>query len=126
MSLTASVLKNNDLQKKAVMKEVNTIISRADSDIKIAHEQGKHNVLITVPVLFQIPYMSVRDAQRIIYYKILQSLLSREFDVKISIRSDVCLFDVTWISSEEQHEIDLQNALLAQYTKKDNSDLELK
>ncbi len=123
MSLTASVLKNNDIQKKAIMKEVNTIISRADSEIKIAHEQGKHNVIITVPIMFQIPYMAVRDSQRIIYYKILQSLLSREFDVKISIRDNICLFDVTWISKEEKHEIDLQNALLAKYTKTEEPEL---
>lgn len=116
MSLKANSLKSNESQRKAVAKEVNAILGHLDDELKVAHEQGKHKVSITVPITFSIPYMANKDAQRMIYYKVLTSLIDREFNVTIQLEDDATVFHVKWLSDEEEKDIDLQNALLAKHT----------
>lgn len=119
MSLNANVLKSNESQRKAIASEVNNILGRMDDDIKKAHEENKRSVSLTVPIVFSVPYMSNTDAQRVIYYKILISLIDRNFGVKISMGGQKTIFHVKWITEEELKEIEEQNALLAKYTIKD-------
>ena len=122
MSLKANALKNNEAQKKAVSKELNSILPRIDDEIKLAHEQGKDRAIISLPITFAIPYMKNKDAQRIIYYKILTSLLERDFkNIEIDLKKNATLFYVSWLTEEEQNELVLQHTLLAKHTKKDNS-----
>jgi hypothetical protein len=118
MSLKASALKSNEAQKKAIAKEAKSILGHIDDELKIAHDQGKHNVSITLPITFSIPYMSNKDAQRNIYHHVLISLLEREFNVKIALNETYTIFHITWLSDSEQKDIELQNALLAKYCSK--------
>ncbi len=118
MSLKASSLKHNDIQKRAIKKEVLSILANMDNDIKSAHEQGKnYEVVIRVPITFSIPHMQNKDAQRVIYYEILKSLLDREFIVELELNKDYTIFYITWMSSEEKLEIEMQNNTLAKYTR---------
>jgi hypothetical protein len=121
MSLKATSLKSNDSQKKNIKKEVNTILGHLDDELKLAHEQGKHSISLSLPITFAIPYMSNTDAQRAIYYKILVSLIDREFIPTIKLKKDSTIFHITWLSDEEHKEIDLQNTLLAKLTFRDVS-----
>lgn len=125
MSLRANVLKSNESQKKSISKEVKAILGQIDDELKAAHECGRHEIGISVPITFSIPYMSNADAQRIIYYKILASLLEREFNVEIDLRKNATFFQVTWLSNDELAEVELQNTLLAKHTKKDLSKIRL-
>lgn len=113
--IRADSLKSNEAQKRAIHKEATTILSHIDDELKTAHDQGKHGISLTVPITFSIPYMSNKDAQRAIYYKILTSLLDRQFEVKIELADSSSIFHITWISKEEAHDIELQNTLLAKY-----------
>lgn len=116
--LKAVNLKQNESQKKTIKKEIVTILNSMDTEIKLAHEQGRnYEVTITVPINFSIPYMQNKDAQRIIYYEILKSLLEREFIVEIDLQKNSTVFYITWVSSDEKHEIELQNTLLAKHTR---------
>ena len=126
MSIKASTLKSNESQKKAFAKEINAILGRIDDELKVGHEQGKHRILASLPITFSIPYMSNTDAQRIIYYKVLSSLIEREFNVEIELRKNSTVFDITWLSEDEFKETELQNAVLAKHTKKDLSKINLK
>lgn len=118
MSLKANALKSNDAQKKAVAKEVTSILAHIDDELKTVHEQGRHGVSLTVPIVFSIPYMSNADAQRYIYYKILTSLIDRDFHVKIELLDDKSIFHITWLSDDETKEIELQNAVIAKHSRK--------
>jgi hypothetical protein len=117
MSLKASVLKSNEAQKKAVMKEVTHILAHIDDELKAVHDQGRHGVSLTVPITFSIPYMSNADAQRSIYYKILMSLIDRDFNVKIDLADDQSIFHITWLNEDEAKDIEMQNALIAKHSK---------
>jgi hypothetical protein len=115
MSLRADTLKSNEAQKRAINVEVRQILEHIDDKLKIEREDGTHGISVTVPIMFSIPYMSNKNAQRIIYYKILKSLLDRGFEVKIKLEEKKSTFLITWVSAEELAEIEEQNALLAQH-----------
>ena len=125
MSLKASSLKKNEPQTKAIKKEVSSILRQIDDELKVAHESGKHGCTIMVPINFSIPFMKNKDAQRIIYSMILSSLIDREFNPKIELNENASVFHVSWLSDEEQAEINIQNALLAKYTTKKAEDIKL-
>ena len=116
MSLKADVLKTNENKMKSIMKEVNSILGHIDESIKTAYDQDKNSVVVSVPITFSIPYMSNKNAQRVVYFKILESLISRNYDVKINLETDKTYFIIKWISDEEEKDIKMQNLLLAKHT----------
>lgn len=116
MSLKASVLKSNDSQRKALAKEIRSILGSIDDELKAAHERGEHSISTTVPITFSIPYMSNKDAQREIYYGILQSLKEREFNVTVHLGNDKTIFNIKWLSTEEEAEMELKHAELAKHS----------
>ena len=116
MSLKADILKLNPNKIKAINKEVTNILVMIDNEIKSAYDRDECRVNVSVPITITIPYMSNKNAQRVVYSKILDSLLERGFIVKISLTKDLSVFHITWLSDDEQKEIDLQNALLAKYS----------
>lgn len=116
MSLTADSLKSNEEQKKSLARETNYVLSRIDDELKVAHELGKHIIQTTLPITFSIPYMTNTEAQRKIYFAVLASLKNRGFHVKIQLKPNQTLFIITWFSSDELKELELQNALLAKHT----------
>ncbi len=118
MSLKAEILKTNDAKKRTMLKEAKLILSRIDDDIKNAYDHDRTNVAVTVPITFSIPHVANSDAQRFIYYAILESLISRDFDVQIHFAADQTIFYIKWMSDEETREIEKQNELLAKYTMK--------
>lgn len=118
MSITANSLKNNEEQKKAIAKEVTHLLGHIDDELKVAHSSGKHMAHILVPSIFAIPYMNNADSQRCVYYKILASLLDRGFHVKIKMSNNTTLFIVSWLSEDEQKQVEIQLALIARHTEK--------
>ena len=118
MSLKAENLKSNESQKKSLAKEVTGILGRIDDELKVGHEQGKHRINSALPITFSIPYMSNADAQRIIYYRVLTSLLERGFHVKTCLKESSTVFIITWLSNDELQEVELQTALLAKHSNK--------
>lgn len=118
MSLKADVLKTNPNKLKAINKEVLGILAGIDDEIKAAYDkEDKGNAIVTLPITFSIPYMSNKNAQRAIYYKVLESLLGRGFEVDIYMAEDKTTFHIKWLSKEEEDDIGLQNNLLAKHTK---------
>ena len=116
MSLKADVLKLNPNKLKEITKAVSSVLARIDDEIKAAYDRDECKVSVSVPITYKIPYMSNRNAQRAIYHKILESLLDRGFITKIYLTKDQSIFHITWLSDDEQKEIELQNALLAKFT----------
>ena len=119
MSLKADVLKENEVQKKAIAREVKNILAHIDDKIKVAHEAGTRDpVKVSVPINFNIPYMSNRDSQRKIYYSIIKDLRERKFHVKVDLQENSTIFIVSWLSDEERAEIDYETAVIIEHLKK--------
>lgn len=115
MSLRAELLKTNPNKLKAVMKEVTSILARVDDEIKNAYDRDESQVHVSVPITFAVPYMSNKNAQRIVYYKILESLLDRGFQVKILMSQDQTVYMIKWLTDDEEKDVEQQNTLLAKH-----------
>lgn len=116
--LKAESLKHNKSQKLQVKKETTDILGYLDEELRKAHDTGKTEVSLTLPINFSIPYMKNMDAQRKIYFKILTSLIDRKFTPKLLLRKDSTLLTIKWWSDEELDEMEVQNALIAKYSEK--------
>jgi len=116
MSLRAGKLIKNDAQKNEIKRILNHIMTKIDEDIKIAHDSGKKELTVLVPITFSIPNMKNSDVQRDIYYSILNSLISRDFHPKIEMKKKFTAIHIKWLSDEELRNIKIQNDLLAKLT----------
>lgn len=116
MSLQASLLKTNPTKLKHLDSEAKAILLKIDEEINNAYKADKKSINFSVPIIFNIMYMSNKDAQRGIYYRILSSLLERQYIVKIVLTSTQSIFKISWISEEEETELNTQNMLIAKYT----------
>ncbi len=123
--LNANDLKNNESHKKIIDKEIKEILSTIDDEIKKAYNIGKHKIKFKLPVIFSIPNMSNKNAQRIIYCEVLKSLLKRNFLVETVLTVDSTDYEITWLSESEYNELEEQNQLLAKYAKKNIPDIKL-
>lgn len=119
MSLKADVLKENEVQKKSISREVKNILGHIDDKIKVAHEAGVRDpVKITVPINFNIPYMSNKDSQRRIYYLLIKDLKERGFHVKVKLEENSTVFIVSWLSEQERDEIEYETAVILEHIEK--------
>ena len=118
MSLKAKSLTINPIKHQMIDKEVKIILSRIDDEIKSAYNQDESFVNVSVPIIYTIPHLSNKSAQRIIYFQILQSLMAREYDVKIQLTPEKTVFIIRWVSDDDANDISLQNTLLAKHTLK--------
>lgn len=115
MSIKAQALKAADIQIEAINRIVTDILSSMDDEIKIAYEAGRHVVHCSVPIHFDIPYMTNSDAQRQIYVRILRDLKKRGFNVKIIMGDPSVTFVTSWLSDEEHREIEEQMREIADH-----------
>lgn len=125
MSLTANALKQNPNQKRAIESEVKAILTRVDDELKNAHSMGRHETVCTLPINISIPYMNNADSQRIVYFKVINSLVERGFHPSIELESERTLLFITWLSTDERKDIKYQSDILAKYTRKKIRDIDL-
>lgn len=118
MSLQAKSLGQNNIQKRALRNTTVEILNRLDEELKIAFHEGKRNIITTLPIIFSIPNMPDKDAQRIIWSNIINSLIKRDFRVWINPIKSTCVLKVTWLSNEDEAETSRQMDLLVKHTKK--------
>jgi len=116
--IDANALKTNDSQRAAINKEISGILGYIDEKVRAYHNEGIKVVPITLPTIFSLPNMSNKDAQRCVYYGVLQKLLDKHFNVEIDLKDKETIYTLTWLSDDERAEIDMQNAILAKYSKK--------
>jgi hypothetical protein len=125
MSLKAEQLRHNKAQKVQVRVQTKAILGYVDEELRKAHDSGKADVSMTLPINFSIPFMRNNDAQRKIYSKILESLIERDFIPKLRLRKDSTLLTIRWWSDEELHDMDVQNTLIAKYSEKSYGNVDL-
>jgi hypothetical protein len=116
--LRASSLKSSAVYKAELQRMSTDLIQFVDEDIKKAYDSGKHRVSVAVPVTFAMKNMKNSDAQRIIYHALLTSLVEREFIVEIDMAQETTVFNISWVSEDEEAEIATQNHILASHAKR--------
>lgn len=116
--LKADTLRQTEVQSRQVESEVRQILLTIDKSIKTAHEEGGHEILYTLPLIFNIPNMNNVDAQRHIYFGVLKSLHDRKFSALIIPGGESMSVTISWLSDEEKQATIKKNEYLAQFTQR--------
>jgi hypothetical protein len=112
----ASKLRNNNLQKRNLKEVITDVIRQVSHELVIAHREGRHDIITSVPITFSVSNMSNSDAQRVIYASIIEELISKDFRVWIHPGKDNCVIKITWMSPDDEAEMKHQIQLIAKHT----------
>ena len=62
--------------------------------------------------------MSNKDSQRIIWSNVIEELTSKNYRIWISPSSETCRIKITWVSPEDENDIQNQMNIIAKHTHK--------
>ena len=111
-------LRNNNLQRRQLKEAITDIIRRISQELILAHREGKHFIITSIPITFSISNMSNKDSQRIIWSNVIEELTSKNYRIWISPSSETCRIKITWVSPEDENDIQNQMNIIAKHTHK--------
>lgn len=114
----ANKLRNNNLQKRQLKEVITDIIRRINQELIVAHKEGKHDIITNIPITFNISNMTNKDSQRIVWSNIIEELKSKSYRIWIYPDKDICSVKITWMSEEDELEVESQLKLIIKHTKK--------
>lgn len=114
----ANNLRNNNLQKRQLKEVITEIIRRINQELIVAHKEGKHDIITNIPITFNISNMTNKDSQRIVWSNIIEELKSKSYRIWIYPDKDICSIKITWMSEEDELEVESQLKLIVKHTKK--------
>ena len=112
----ASKLRNNNLQKRNLKEVITDVIRQISHELVIAHREGRHDIITSMPITFSISNMSNSDAQRVIYASVIEELVTKDFRVWVHPAKDNCRLKITWMSPGDEAEMKYQIQLIARHT----------
>jgi hypothetical protein len=114
--INANKLRNNNLQKRQIKEVITDIIRRISQELILAHREGSHYIITSIPITFSISNMSNRDSQRCIWSNVIGELKKKSYRVVISPTKDTCRIKITWMSIGDETEVEYQTNLIAKHT----------
>lgn len=112
----ANNLRNNNLQKRQLKEVIVEIIRRINDELILAHREGLHNIITSIPITFNISNMSNKDSQRVIWASVIEELLNKQYRVWISPSKNSCRIKITWMNPEDETDIMKQLNVIATHT----------
>jgi hypothetical protein len=112
----ANTLRNNSTQKRKIKEEVVSILKKINEEIKDAHRIGKHIIITDIPIVFDIPNMDNKSAQRSVWANVVEILKYKNYRVWINPSKNHCQLKITWLSSDDELHIKNQTKILADST----------
>lgn len=113
----ANNLRNNNVQKRLLKETITDIIRRISQELVIAHREGKHFAITSIPITFNIPNMSNKDSQRYIWACVIEELKDKSYRVWISPSKNTCRIKITWMRPDDEIELEYQMKLIVKHTK---------
>jgi hypothetical protein len=114
----ANKLRHSNIQKKSLKENITSILRKINDELVIAHREGNYSIKTTMPIVFDIPNMSNKVGQRIIWYHVIRHLIDKNFRVDIHPSKDFCKLQITWITREDEQMISQQTKVIAEHTKR--------
>ena len=115
--INANSLRNNNIQKRQIKENIVEILRRLNQELIAAHREGKHNIITTLPITFDISNMINKNSQRVIWSNIIDFLIKKKFRVWINPTNNSCKLKITWINEADESEINIQNNIIIKNTK---------
>ena len=115
--INARSLRNNNIQKRQIKENIVEILRRLNQELITAHREGKHNIITTLPITFDISNMINKNSQRVIWSNVIDFLSKKKYRVWINPSNNSCKLKITWINEEDENEINIQNNIIIKNTK---------
>lgn len=115
--MDANTLRHTNLQKKVLAEYITEILYNIKEELRIAHQEGLHEITYNLPITFNVPNLNNRECQRIIWATIFSRLISRNYRVswyQSPKNNNKIIMRITWISIEDEHTVDKQLELIKQ------------
>lgn len=116
--IDANKLRHNNVQKKAIKENITEILRKINDELIVAYREGSYNIITTIPIIFDVPNMSNKVSQRIIWYHVMKHLLDKNYRICINPTKDFCRLKITWITQEDEHLIATHTKVIAEHTKR--------
>lgn len=116
--INANKLRHSNIQKKALKENIVQILKKINDELVVAHREGNYSIITTMPTVFDVPNMSNKVSQRIIWYHSIQHLLVQNYRVAINPTKDFCKLKITWITKEDEEMISRQTKTIAEITQR--------
>lgn len=117
MVINANSLRHNNIQKRHLKENITEILKRLNQELINSHREGKHFIVTTLPITFDIPNMINKDSQRLIWSSVIQYLIEKKFRVWINPTNNSCKIKITWINETDEIDISNQNQIIIKHTK---------
>lgn len=114
--ISADKLSINEIQKKLIQSQVKILLERIYSDIRQAHSINQKELTASLPIMFDIPNVSNKEAQTHIYYMILMDLKDSKYDVKIEWLETHVLFKIRWQKQEDSEKLKQMKDILLEHS----------
>ena len=101
----ANTFKNNNIRSKHINECIHENIRKIDTELKTAHRDGQHYIITELPIIFDIPNMQNKDAQRIIWAKTIELLQKKNYIVNINHNQDNCRLKISWLDQIQRENI---------------------
>lgn len=115
--LNASSLRNNNIQRRHIKENITEILKRLNQELITSHREGKHFIITTLPITFDIPNMINKDTQRLIWSRVIEFLIEKNYRVWINPTKDSCRLKITWMQEVDEIDINDQNNIIIKHTK---------
>jgi hypothetical protein len=115
--MDANNLKKNNIQKRNIKNNMVEILRKINDELAIAHKEGHHSIITSIPIIYNIPNMSNKDSQRYIWSSIIEVLESKNYRVWINPSADSCRLKITWMAIDDENEIKYHTKLLAAHSR---------
>lgn len=100
--VNADRLKRNNIKKKILTTNINSILYKINSAIDSAFKKNQTNILFNLPISFDIPNsINHKDFQLEVYYNIINILESKNYKVNIKLLPNESIIKIYWEYSEE-------------------------
>lgn len=112
----AARLKKNSLYKVTINEATREILYQLNTTIMTAHDGGLARVEFKLPVNFREVDSAVsnQELQTAIYYKIIEELERKDYDVKLTFYQSYTLMKVSWSTKADAHEVDrMRNKIMS-------------
>ena len=116
--IDANKLRHSNIQKKAVKENISEILKKINDELIVAHREGGYSIITTMPIIFDVPNMSNKVSQRIVWYHVMKHLLDKNYRININPSKDFCRLQITWITQEDEQMIMHQTKVIAEHTRR--------
>lgn len=114
MNITPDDL-DKEINKTELNRRVKTELDAIEFKITNAHANKRSDIIHELPVNFDIPGMTRKDAQLVIYTDIIEHLIERKWKVQIKIESEKTILRISWVSALNEKDTKRRKELLVKY-----------